>query len=195
MKFTLLSIVIVLLSFAMFSCGGSSEKETVNIEADSILLMDEAVITPETVGAGTTMEVLRTNGSFNTLVQAIEAAGLTDTFTSQNTLTLFAPTDEAFESLPAGRVDELLKPENREGLKAILTYHVAEGRIMSDDMADGMVINTLNGQELTIHLMDNMIMASEVTIVSPDLPSNNGVIHAVNNVIIPPITSNTSAKK
>lgn len=178
----------------LFSCGGSGNQETLDTEADTVLLMEEAVVTPEPTTFGNLMEVARINGSFTILVQAIEAAGLSDTLQQSGPYTIFAPTDQAFEALPAGRIEDLLKPENKERLAEILKYHVAAGRITSGDLSDGMVVETLTGQELTIHVQDTMIMASDANIVNPDIEADNGVIHVIDQVILPPANQAVSSR-
>ena len=107
-------------------------------------------------------------GSFNTLVAAVQAAGLVDTLKGEGPFTVFAPTDEAFAALPAGTVEDLLKPENKDKLVSILTYHVVPGKIMSTDLSDDMMAATVEGAEIKVDL-------------------DNGVIHVIDKVIMPPM--------
>lgn len=123
-------------------------------------------------------------GSFSTLVTAVEAAGLVDTLKGDGPFTVFAPTDEAFAALPEGTVENLLKPENRDQLVAILTYHVVPGKVMSGDLADDMTAQTVQGSEIMIDL-DNGVMVEEATVVSADIETSNGVIHVIDKVILP----------
>lgn len=123
-------------------------------------------------------------GSFGTLVAAVQAAGLVDTLKGEGPFTVFAPTDEAFAALPAGTVESLLKPENKDKLTAILTYHVVPGKVMSTDLQDDMMATTVQGGQIKIDL-DNGPMVNDANIVTPDVPADNGVIHVINKVIMP----------
>ena len=125
-------------------------------------------------------------GSFKTLVAAVEAAGLVDTLKGPGPFTVFAPTDEAFAALPAGTVENLLKPENKDQLVAILTYHVVGGKVMSGDLKDGMAAATVQGKDITIDL-DNGPMVNDAKIVTADVAADNGVIHVIDKVIMPPM--------
>ncbi len=119
----------------------------------------------------------------STLVTAIEAAGLASTL-STDTLTVFAPSNAAFEALPAGTLEDLLKPENKETLVGILTYHVVVGKLMSTYLEAGAVA-TLQGKEVTIDL-SNGVKVNEATVITPDCQATNGVVHIIDQVLIPP---------
>lgn len=123
-------------------------------------------------------------GSFSTLVAAVQAADLVDTLKGDGPFTVFAPTDEAFAALPEGTVENLLKPENKEQLVAILTYHVVPGKVMSGDLSDDMAATTVQGSDVMIDL-DNGVMVEEATVVSADIETSNGVIHVIDKVILP----------
>ncbi|MDU9002493.1 fasciclin domain-containing protein [Sedimentitalea todarodis] len=121
---------------------------------------------------------------FNTLVAAVEAAGLVDTLKGEGPFTVFAPTDAAFAALPEGTVETLLKPENKDQLVAILTYHVVPGKVMSGDLSDDMTATTVQGSDIMIDL-DNGVMVNDATVVSADIEAGNGVIHVIDKVIMP----------
>ena len=123
-------------------------------------------------------------GSFNTLVAAVQAAELVDTLKGEGPFTVFAPTDEAFAALPEGTVETLLKPENKDQLVAILTYHVVPGKVMSGDLSDDMTAATVQGGEITIDL-DNGVMVNDANVVQADIETSNGVIHVIDKVILP----------
>lgn len=123
-------------------------------------------------------------GSFNTLVAAVQAAGLVETLKGDGPFTVFAPTDEAFAALPEGTVESLLKPENKDQLIAILTYHVVPGKVMSGDLSDDMTAATVQGGEITIDL-DNGVMINDASVVTADVEAGNGVIHVIDKVILP----------
>jgi len=123
-------------------------------------------------------------GSFTTLVAAVEAAGLVETLKSEGPFTVFAPTDDAFAALPEGTVDELLKPENKDKLTAILTYHVVPGKIMSGDLKDGQTAATVEGSDVTIMTADG-VMVNEANVTTADIEASNGVIHVIDAVLMP----------
>lgn len=113
-------------------------------------------------------------GSFNTLVAAVKAADLVETLKGKGPFTVFAPNDDAFAKLPAGTVDELLKPENKAKLQAILTYHVVPGKVMAADVAKLDSAKTVNGQSLTINVKSGTVMVDDATVVKTDVRASNG---------------------
>ena len=119
-------------------------------------------------------------GQFNTLV----AAGLVDTLNGKGPFTVFAPTDEAFAKLPAGTVEGLLKPENKEKLAGILTYHVVAGKVMAADVKTSMV-KTVNGKEASIKVEAGKVTIGTANVVKTDIAASNGVIHVIDTVLIP----------
>ena len=123
-------------------------------------------------------------GQFNTLVAAVKAAGLVDTLNGAGPFTVFAPTDEAFAKLPAGTVETLLKPENKEKLVAILTYHVLAGKVMAADVKT-MGAKTVNGKEASIKVDGGKVTIGAATVVKTDIAASNGVIHVIDTVLIP----------
>jgi uncharacterized surface protein with fasciclin (FAS1) repeats len=138
---------------------------------------------PET-SVGTIVEVASSAGNFETLVAAVVAADLVDTLNGAGPFTVFAPTDEAFANLPAGVLDALLLPENKATLAKILTYHVVAGKVMAADVTDGDVA-TVEGQSIKLSTA-NGVTVNGATVVTADVPASNGVIHAIDAVILPP---------
>lgn len=124
-------------------------------------------------------------GSFQTLAKALQAADLVETLKGPGPFTVFAPTDEAFAKLPAGTLDDLLKPENKDKLRAILTYHVITGKIPSAKALKLSSAQTLNGQELKITAMAGNVMVNNAHVVKADIPASNGVIHVIDTVLLP----------
>ena len=125
-------------------------------------------------------------GNFKTLVAAVQAAGLADTLKGAGPFTVFAPTDEAFAKLPAGTVDDLLKPENKDKLVAILTYHVIPGKVMAADVTGKETkAKTVQGSEVTVNGKDGKVMVDGATVVTADVAADNGVIHVIDAVIMP----------
>jgi uncharacterized surface protein with fasciclin (FAS1) repeats len=123
--------------------------------------------------------------TFNTLLTAATKAGLADTLANQGPFTVFAPTDEAFAKLPAGTVEALLEPQNRDRLARILKYHVVSGRVYSTDAVSAGKAPTLAGQEVRIRSDENEVRIDEARLVRADIDASNGVIHVVDTVIIP----------
>ncbi len=123
-------------------------------------------------------------GSFETLVAAVKAASLVETLKGEGPFTVFAPTDDAFAKLPEGTVENLLKPENREKLTAILTYHVVPGKVMAKDVGGVSEADTVNGQKLPIDT-SNGVMVGGAKVVKTDIKCSNGVIHVIDSVMIP----------
>lgn len=125
-------------------------------------------------------------GKFSTLLAAAKAAGLVDALSGEKALTVFAPTDEAFGKLPKGTVESLLKPENKEKLKAILLYHVVEGRVYSEDAVKAKSAATLQGGKVEITVKDGAAYVNGAKILATDVDAGNGVIHVIDSVILPP---------
>jgi len=125
-------------------------------------------------------------GSFNTLAAALQAAGLVDALKGDGPFTVFAPTDDAFAKLPEGTVDDLLKPENIDQLKAILTYHVVSGKIMAADIGSEAHPATLQGSKIDVLASGSGVTVNGANVVSADVAASNGVIHVIDTVILPP---------
>jgi len=142
-------------------------------------------MTEETT-VGTIVDVAAADGSFSTLVAAVTAADLVETLSGEGPFTVFAPTDEAFAALPAGVLDALLLPENKAVLAQILTYHVVSGKIMAADVTAGDVA-TVEGQNIKVATPEaEGVTVNGAAVVVADVPASNGVIHAINAVILPP---------
>lgn len=125
-------------------------------------------------------------GNFTTLATALGAAGLVDTLKSEGPFTVFAPTDEAFAKLPAGTVETLLKPENKDQLTAILTYHVVPGKMKAADVVKLTEAKTVNGKPLSISVKGGSVMINGAKVTTADVAASNGVIHVIDSVILPP---------
>ena len=123
-------------------------------------------------------------GSFETLVAAVQAAGLVDTLKGDGPFTVFAPTDEAFAALPEGTVEGLLA--DTDALTKVLTYHVVAGKVMSTDLSNNMMAGTVNGAEITI-MTEGGVMVNDANVVAADIEATNGVIHVIDAVILPPM--------
>jgi uncharacterized surface protein with fasciclin (FAS1) repeats len=124
-------------------------------------------------------------GSFKTLVAAVQAAGLVDTLKGKGPFTVFAPTDEAFAKLPKGTLESLLKPENKEKLAAILTYHVVAGKVLAKDVVKLSEAKTVQGSSVKILVSDGKVKVDGANVVTTDIETSNGVIHVIDAVILP----------
>jgi uncharacterized surface protein with fasciclin (FAS1) repeats len=124
-------------------------------------------------------------GNFKTLAAALDAAGLVETLKGKGPFTVFAPTDEAFAKLPEGTVKSLLKPENKQNLTAILTYHVVAGNVKAADVIKLSSAKTLNGQSVTIKTVGGKVMINNATVVKADIAATNGTIHVIDTVLMP----------
>ena len=138
---------------------------------------------PETPEVGTIVDISAGNPDFSILVSAVTAAGLVDTLSGDGPFTVFAPTDDAFRSLPAGALDDLL--QNVDQLTSVLTYHVVSGKVASTDLVDGPV-PTVNGADVTVDLTDG-VKINDANVIIPDLEASNGIIHAIDKVLLPPM--------
>jgi uncharacterized surface protein with fasciclin (FAS1) repeats len=124
-------------------------------------------------------------GSFKTLAKALDAAGLVTTLKGAGPFTVFAPTDEAFAKLPAGTLETLLKPENREKLRRILTYHVVSGTVMASDAMKLQSAKAVSGDTITVKAQNGVVHVDSATVTSADVTASNGVIHVIDSVILP----------
>lgn len=123
--------------------------------------------------------------ALSTLVQAVKAAGLVETLKGEGPYTVFAPTNEAFSKLPDGTLESLLKPENKDKLVQILTYHVVPGNVQASDLQDGMMAKTVEGSQIKVQLGEK-VMVNNATVVKADIEASNGVVHVIDTVIMPP---------
>ena len=177
-KFTLVSLALV--GFAvtsLVSCNAPKE-QVEEAASDSTEAVAEVV-------SNTVVDIAVGSADHSTLVAAVKAAGLVETLSGTGPFTIFAPTNAAFDALPAGIVEDLLKPENKEKLTAVLTYHVVAGNVMSSQLADGQKVATLNGKELTVAIKDGVVTINGTKVIAADLAGSNGVIHVVEGVLLP----------
>lgn len=176
------------------SCGDGKKKESEEVIADSTAV---SVDSTETVASTTIVDVAVGNPNFSTLVAAVKAAGLAETLSGEGPFTVFAPTNAAFEKLPAGTVDGLLKPENLEKLKGLLTYHVVAGKFDAAAVTDAITkgngkftVTTVQGGKIDLSLKDGNVVLTDAngstsTVAIADVAASNGVIHAIDTVVMP----------
>jgi uncharacterized surface protein with fasciclin (FAS1) repeats len=169
MTFRRFAVVALALSVGVFSQACSDDDNTVMAPEPTLDIVDTAV------GAG----------SFNTLVTAVQAAGLVETLKGDGPFTVFAPTDDAFAKLPSGTVESLLLPENRDQLVSILTYHVVAGEVLAEDVVNLSSAATVQGSSVAIRVENGAVRIDEATVVQTDILTSNGVIHVIDSVILP----------
>jgi uncharacterized surface protein with fasciclin (FAS1) repeats len=160
---------LVLAAIMIFVPAMASAQTAAKASMDKMDIVDTAVST----------------GMFNTLVAAVKAGGLADMLKGSGPFTVFAPTDEAFAKLPAGTVENLLKPENREMLVKILSYHVIPGNAMASDVVKMPRIKTAQGQELMVKAKDGKVWINKSTVIKADVAASNGTIHVIDTVLMP----------
>ncbi|MFC5284385.1 fasciclin domain-containing protein [Pedobacter alpinus] len=195
MKKTFLSLlmVVALIGTTMTACNSN---KTADENADSMAMDSMAMgdgMAEEGVMVGGAMMVPSKNivenaagsSEHTTLVAAVKAAELLETLSGTGPFTVFAPTNAAFDALPAGTVDNLLKPEMKGDLTKVLTYHVVAGAVKAADLTDGMEITTVNGEKLKVTIKDGTVMIGNATVTTADVISSNGVTHVIDAVLLP----------
>ncbi len=167
----------------MSSCG--SGEQTTETTSDTM----KTEVTTDTVAApvtpATVVDIAVGSADHSTLVAALKAAGLVETLSGAGPFTVFAPTNAAFDKLPAGTLDNLLKPESKATLTGILTYHVVSGSLKAADLKDGQKLKTVNGAELTVAIKDGKVTINGANVTAADLTAGNGVVHVIDAVLLP----------
>ncbi|CAB4686122.1 MAG: fasciclin domain-containing protein [Actinobacteria bacterium] len=192
MKLRVVAIGIVA-SLALVACGSDSKTETIStpapVDTSAEAPVESSVEATETTmaaEAGDIVAVAAGNPDFSTLVAAVTAAGLVETLQGAGPFTVFAPNNAAFEALPAGLVDKLLLPENKDTLVKILTYHVVAGKVMAADVAAGDV-PSVEGSNITVTVdAGTVTLNGSSKVIATDVAASNGVIHVIDAVILPP---------
>ena len=187
-----LSISALALAVGLALAGCSNTSATSDAASATTAASSEATAPSEApmasseapMAAGSIVDIASTTKDFSTLAAAVKAAGLVDTLKGTGPFTVFAPTDAAFAALPAGVLDALLLPENKDALAKILTYHVVPGEVMSGDIVDGDVA-TVEGQKITLSTA-NGVTVNDAKVIQADVMASNGVIHAIDVVLLPP---------
>jgi uncharacterized surface protein with fasciclin (FAS1) repeats len=193
MKKQLLSLATIMaVTLAMTSCGSG---DSANKDEDTTVVMTDTATPPaeEGVMVGGSMMVPSKNivenamgsSEHTTLVAAVQAAGLGETLSGAGPFTVFAPTNMAFDEVGKDKLDNLMKPENKEKLAKVLTYHVVPGAFKASDLSDGQKLKTVEGKELKVTIKDGKMMIDGAEVLIPDVVSSNGVTHVINKVLMP----------
>jgi len=186
MKTRSLAVALAAATLVLAACG-SDAKTTAAVETMAPTTMAPTTMAPTTManGAGDIVAVAAGNPDFSTLVAAVKAAGLVETLQGAGPFTVFAPTNEAFAKLPAGLVDKLLLPANKDVLVKILTYHVVAGKVMAADVKAGDV-KSVEGSPITVGIDGSTVTLNATTkVTATDVAASNGVIHVIDSVIVP----------
>ena len=185
MKRTIAAAVAVTAGILLSACSSTTSTESTTAASPMAASAPaSAMASPAEATTGTIVDVASASDDFSTLVTALSAAGLVDTLQGPGPFTVFAPTNEAFAALPAGVLDKLLLPENKEALTKILTYHVLPREVMAADIADGNAA-TVEGLTVALSTADG-VTVNGAKVVTADVVASNGVIHAIDAVILPP---------
>lgn len=183
MKFQLFAVAAVS-AFALAACAPAETVTTEPAVVEEVVaepVMEEEVVVPSTI-----VDVAAGNPDFSTLVAAVQAAGLAETLSGPGPFTVFAPTNEAFAALPAGTLDSLLLPENKDKLAAILTYHVVPGTVMAADLpATATDVATVNTATVSVVAAPEGATVNGAKITAADIAASNGVIHVIDTVLLP----------
>lgn len=169
-------------TFALTACNNEGESKTA--ETTTADTSKKEVMAPPAAPKDV-VDVAIGSPDHTTLVTAVKAAALVETLKGSGPFTVFAPTNAAFAALPAGTVENLLKPENKAKLTSILTYHVVAGAVKAADLKDGQKVKTLQGEELTVSIKDGKVMINGANVTAADLLGSNGVIHVIDAVLMP----------
>jgi uncharacterized surface protein with fasciclin (FAS1) repeats len=193
--------LVATLSASLIACNDDSKSTSTTTDSTTTTSAD-AMATDTSNAAGSTEAGVMVGGAnmvpsknivenaagsadHTTLVAAVTAAGLGETLSGAGPFTVFAPTNDAFNKLPAGTVDNLLKPEMKADLTSVLTYHVVPGALRAADLKDGQKLKTVQGKELTVSVKDGKVMIDGATVTIPDVISSNGVTHVIDAVVTP----------
>lgn len=184
----ILSVSFILSSVVFMSCNSGTEQSTTTTNTESVpseVTAGQSGV-KDTLSQKNVVQVAIGSPDHTTLVAAVKAAGLVDVLSNTGPFTVFAPTNAAFDKLPAGTVDGLLKPEKKDDLADILQYHVSVGVFKPEMFTDGQVIGQVNGSNITITKKDGKILVNGTASILASIPASNGIIHVIDGVLLPP---------
>jgi transforming growth factor-beta-induced protein len=184
-RFSMFAMLLVVASLVMAACAPAATP-TPEPPKPQPTAMPEPTATPEPM-LKDIVDTAVADGRFTTLVAAVKAAGLVDTLKGKGPFTVFAPTDDAFAKLPAGTIDELLKPENKQKLTDILLYHVVSGKVMAADVTKLTSATTMLGKDVAIKVDMGNVYINDAKVIITDIETSNGVIHVIDAVLLPPV--------
>lgn len=177
---TVSQLLFLLATLGTAACGGQAQEPATADSASA-----ESPVPPAEQPSSDILQTAAAAGSFSTLGAAIKAAGLEETLSGPGPFTVFAPTDDAFAKLPAGTVENLLKPENKAKLVAVLTYHVVSGNLLAKDVVTSTKLKSVQGQELSVVVNGSQVSVDGAKVIKTDIAASNGVIHVLDSVVLP----------
>lgn len=176
--------LLVCLAAVLMACGGSPEQASQSTQVATVPLTGQSGVKDE-ISTPNIVQVAVGSKDHTTLVTALQAASLVDALSNAGPFTVFAPTNAAFAKLPAGTVEGLLKPDQKDALSNILEYHVYVGVIKTDLMRDGQQLGQVNGKNVTIQVKDGKYMINNKATIIASVPASNGIIHVIDEVLLP----------
>ncbi len=182
-KFLKLFCMALIASTVFTACDGTKTTDTT--DTDTVAVVEEEPVMEMEETSNDVVDVAISSPDHTTLVSAVQAAGLVETLKGDGPFTVFAPTNAAFEALPAGTLESLLTPEKKADLSSILTYHVVSGSVMAADLTDGQKVTTVQGEELMVSVKDGKVMINGANVTTADLSGSNGVVHVIDAVLMP----------
>lgn len=182
----ILNLLVITAACFFISCNSSTEATTENTTAEPATALTGQSGVQDDESARNVVQVAVSSPDHTTLVKAVQAAGLVDALSNAGPFTVFAPTNAAFDALPAGTVEGLLKPESKDDLINILQYHVIVGVYNADSFTDGQVIGQVNGDNITMSVKDGKVMINGKATIVASIPAANGVVHVIDAVLLPP---------
>ena len=185
MKFIWNIPVIATMVFCMYACNDTSNEAQKASEEETLVGGGQSAV-QDNESAKDVVKVAAGSKDHTTLVAAIKQAELVDALSNAGPFTVFAPTNAAFDKLPKGTVEDLMKPENKEKLQDILQYHVFVGSLKADYLQDGQTLNEVNGGNITISKKDGKIMINNSATIVASIPASNGIIHVIDAVLLQP---------
>ncbi|MEO7768872.1 MAG: fasciclin domain-containing protein [Ferruginibacter sp.] len=183
---SILSIAIIIWYCTFLSCNGNTEQNTAATASTGAEKKTGQSGVQDDLSQKNVVQVAAGSKDHTTLVAAIQAAGLVDALSNAGPFTVFAPSNAAFDKLPAGTVEGLLKPEKKDDLADILQYHVSLGVFKAENLTDGQVIGQVNGGNITITKKDGKLMVNGTAAIIASIPAANGIIHVIDGVLLPP---------
>lgn len=168
------------------ACSNETETDTMQEGQDSTAYQSDNQNMQDGIqGSQTIVLVASTNQNLSTFVKAVQSAERTQMLNSEGPFTVFAPTNEAFNALPEGTLDNLMMPESKQKLGDILAYHVVEGTVMASDLSDGQTVTTVQGEKLTVTKQNGNVMINGAQVIQADVNTSNGVVHIIDKVLMP----------
>ena len=185
-RFTVFPMVLIVTALVLAACAPAAPTEAPAPQPEPTAVPEPTAMPEPEVMLKDIVDTAVADGRFETLVAGVQAAELVDTLKGEGPFTVFAPTDDAFAKLPAGTLDSLLLPENKQALTDILLYHVVSGNVMAADVVNLESATTVLGKDVAIKVEDGKVFINDAEVIITDVEASNGVIHVIDAVLLPP---------